>query len=140
MTNSKLISEKQEQDIISALTEAYGEQDEDWGGCIIKVKGQEKFYAVKCPTSSQWFEFKNKANLYFTKLQAQANNPKAVPVKGLEDVMINLVADCLITDVAGVATSDDYLQDFPVKLNLVDNLVAKITELADSGLRQIKKG
>jgi hypothetical protein len=135
----QVISEQEEQTIIEALEKAYGDQDEDWVGMIVSVKSVEKFYAVRAPSSAEWHSFSNTANLYFTKLNAQAASAKPAQIKGLQDQMLNLVADCQITDVPGVATNADLLADKDIKPRFVEKLVEKITELSESGVRQVQK-
>lgn len=138
----KTITLEEENKIKDSLTKQYGDEGEDWDGIIVRVKGQEKFYAVKCPESSVWFEYKNKVQLYLTRLNAQANQTgkQVAPPQGLDGVQMNFVADCLIDDVEGVVSNrEEFLSDSKIKVLLVDKLASLLTALAESGIRELKK-
>ena len=130
----KVITEQQEKEIVERLSAQYGDEGEDWAGGKIKIKGEEKFYAVKSPSADAWLMFKTQRDEHYTKIALN----KKTNIK-LEQVVNNLVVDCIISDVDGCATFVDYKKDVESKPALQETLQELIVDLHNSGLQGLKK-
>lgn len=128
------LTEAQEQQIVEKLNNQYGEEGEDWAGGKLKVKGEEKFVAVKAPSSDAWLMFKTNRDEHYTKLALN----KRTNIK-LDQVVEHLIIDCLITDVEGCLSLQEYKKVCETKPALAEHLQEMIHELHNSGLQGLKK-
>jgi hypothetical protein len=130
----KVITDEELNQIEERLNAQYGAEGEDWAGGKVKIRGDEKYYAVKAPSADAWVMFKTQRDEHFTKIALN----KKTNIK-LDQVKRNLVIDCLVDDVPGCATHEDLKKDSEVKPGLVEALVDNCQSLHDSGLDGLKK-
>lgn len=134
MSTNKLLSEEQKEKIQSELNDKYGVEDEDWAGGPVKIKGVEKFYAVKPPSAEVWLNFKTSRDDFAIKA---SYNKK--PTTSLSNIITNLVSNCVIDDVEGCASYLEFKEDIKLKPALVEVLADLVQSLHMSGLDGLKK-
>jgi hypothetical protein len=125
---------KTEEDIVEKLNKEYGPENEEWAGGVVTIKGVKKFYAVKSPSSAAVLDLRKQNEEHITKLAL--NKKSTISPITLEK---NFVVDCLITDVEGCASVQDFRVDADVKPALVSLLKDLASGLAETGLESLKK-
>ena len=112
------------------LNTRYGVENEDWSGVTYK----NKYFAVKSPSGVSWTMFKTKQSDYFTKVALNKNTNEK-----LEQLQNQVVIDCLITDIEGCASVDEYLTLAMDKPRLAEIMWEQVSLCHNSGFDALKK-
>ena len=112
------------------LNTKYGVENEDWAGITYK----NKYFAVKSPSGASWTMFKTKQSDYFTKVALGKSTSEK-----LEQLQNHVILDCLITDIEGCASLEDYQKLVIEKPRLAEVMWEQISLCHNSGFEDLKK-